>query len=180
MRVSTSTACVISTTRSKSSYAKNLTRNVASWSSASRINWSTLQRWRTSIEILSTSWTWATVAWNAATSRLPRSSSTSRSYPKNPELQKQRTRYDIYKRIGASYYGYRDKEDGVLEQLEGPKATVRSRRREIRRRMEGKEGENNFLNNKEWCDTNVAWLYDTSSHVITYQNEINDKYYVET
>jgi len=96
------------------------------------------------------------VALNAATSRLPRSSSTSRSYPKNTELQNQRTRYDIYKRIDASYYGYRDEEDGVLEQLEGSKATVRSRRREIRRRMEGKEGENNFLNNKEWCDTNVA------------------------
>lgn len=29
-------------------------------------------------------------------------------------------RYDIYKRIDASYYGYRDDEDGILEKLEGP------------------------------------------------------------
>lgn len=29
-------------------------------------------------------------------------------------------RYDIYKRIDASYYGYRDEEDGILEKLEGP------------------------------------------------------------
>ncbi|CAK9133553.1 unnamed protein product [Ilex paraguariensis] len=28
--------------------------------------------------------------------------------------------YDIYKRIDASYYGYRDDEDGILEKLEGP------------------------------------------------------------
>lgn len=27
-------------------------------------------------------------------------------------------RYDIYKRIDASYYGYRDDEDGILEKLE--------------------------------------------------------------
>lgn len=29
-------------------------------------------------------------------------------------------RYDIYKRIDASYYGYRDEEDGILQKLEGP------------------------------------------------------------
>lgn len=29
-------------------------------------------------------------------------------------------RYDIYKRIDASYYGYRDDEDGILKKLEGP------------------------------------------------------------
>ncbi|GFY91207.1 hypothetical protein Acr_07g0014030 [Actinidia rufa] len=39
-------------------------------------------------------------------------------FEKPPELRKRRTRYDIYKRIDASYYGYRDDEDGVLERLE--------------------------------------------------------------
>ncbi|XP_024195075.1 pre-mRNA-splicing factor ISY1 homolog isoform X2 [Rosa chinensis] len=39
-------------------------------------------------------------------------------FEKPPELRKRRTRYDIYKRIDASYYGYRDDEDGVLEKLE--------------------------------------------------------------
>ena len=39
-------------------------------------------------------------------------------FEKPPELRKRRTRYDIYKRIDASYYGYRDEEDGVLEGLE--------------------------------------------------------------
>lgn len=41
-------------------------------------------------------------------------------FEKPPELRKRRTRYDIYKRIDASYYGYRDDEDGILERLEGP------------------------------------------------------------
>lgn len=41
-------------------------------------------------------------------------------FEKPPELRKRRTRYDIYKRIDASYYGYRDEEDGILEKLEGP------------------------------------------------------------
>ncbi|KAI4304464.1 hypothetical protein MLD38_039969 [Melastoma candidum] len=41
-------------------------------------------------------------------------------FEKPPELKKRRTRYDIYKRIDASYYGYRDDEDGVLERVEGP------------------------------------------------------------
>ncbi|KAL6269512.1 hypothetical protein ACE6H2_026423 [Prunus campanulata] len=41
-------------------------------------------------------------------------------FEKPPELRKRRTRYDIYKRIGASYYGYRDDEDGVLEKVEAP------------------------------------------------------------
>ncbi|OMP12119.1 Isy1-like splicing [Corchorus olitorius] len=31
-----------------------------------------------------------------------------------------RSRYNIYKRIIASYNGYRDGEDGVLEKVEGP------------------------------------------------------------
>ncbi|ESQ48016.1 hypothetical protein EUTSA_v10021236mg [Eutrema salsugineum] len=39
-------------------------------------------------------------------------------FEKPPELRKRRTRYDIYKRIDASYYGYRDDEDGILERLE--------------------------------------------------------------
>ncbi|KAF7822668.1 pre-mRNA-splicing factor ISY1-like protein [Senna tora] len=41
-------------------------------------------------------------------------------FEKPPELRKRRSRHDIYKRIDASYYGYRDEEDGVLEKLEGP------------------------------------------------------------
>jgi pre-mRNA-splicing factor ISY1 len=41
-------------------------------------------------------------------------------FDKPPELRKRRTRYDIYKRIDASYYGYRDDEDGILEKLEAP------------------------------------------------------------
>ncbi|MBA0608556.1 hypothetical protein Godav_020759, partial [Gossypium davidsonii] len=41
-------------------------------------------------------------------------------FEKPPELRKRRTRYDIYKRIDASYYGYRDEEDGVLARVEGP------------------------------------------------------------
>lgn len=41
-------------------------------------------------------------------------------FEKPPELRKRRSRYDIYKRIDASYYGYRDDEDGILEKLEGP------------------------------------------------------------
>lgn len=41
-------------------------------------------------------------------------------FEKPPELRKRRTRYDIYRRIDASYYGYRDDEDGVLERVEGP------------------------------------------------------------
>ncbi|CAA2955727.1 pre-mRNA-splicing factor ISY1 homolog [Olea europaea subsp. europaea] len=41
-------------------------------------------------------------------------------FEKPPELRKRRTRYDIYKRIDASYYGYRDDEDGILEKLERP------------------------------------------------------------
>nr|CAD1831575.1 unnamed protein product [Ananas comosus var. bracteatus] len=36
------------------------------------------------------------------------------------DAKRRRTRYDIYKRIDASYYGYRDDEDGVLERLEAP------------------------------------------------------------
>ncbi|MQL72603.1 hypothetical protein Taro_004927 [Colocasia esculenta] len=41
-------------------------------------------------------------------------------FEKPPEIRKRRTRYDIYKRIDASYYGFRDDEDGILEKLEGP------------------------------------------------------------
>eukprot|EP00897_Mesotaenium_endlicherianum_P007245 jgi/Mesen1/6549/ME000334S05883 len=32
--------------------------------------------------------------------------------------KKRRSRYEMYKRINADYYGYRDEEDGVLEKLE--------------------------------------------------------------
>ncbi|XP_058186291.1 uncharacterized protein LOC131303437 [Rhododendron vialii] len=41
-------------------------------------------------------------------------------FEKPPELRKRRTRYDIYRRIDASYYGYRDEEDGILVKLEAP------------------------------------------------------------
>ncbi|KAG2246690.1 hypothetical protein Bca52824_086318 [Brassica carinata] len=60
-------------------------------------------------------------------------------FEKPPELRKRRTRYDIYKRIDASYYGYRDEEDGVLEGLE------RSAEGAMRRRKEEKEKEREFV-----------------------------------
>ncbi|KAI3993206.1 hypothetical protein MKX01_009949 [Papaver californicum] len=41
-------------------------------------------------------------------------------FEKPPELRKRRSRYEIFKRIDASYYGYRDDEDGILVKLEGP------------------------------------------------------------
>lgn len=58
-------------------------------------------------------------------------------FEKPPELRKRRTRYDIYKRIDASYYGYRDDEDGVLERVEGPaESKMRAVAVEEWRRME--------------------------------------------
>ncbi|KAG0502349.1 hypothetical protein HPP92_002421 [Vanilla planifolia] len=51
-------------------------------------------------------------------------------FEKPPEMRKRRTRYDIYKRIDASYYGYRDDEDGILEKLEA------SAEKEMRERAE--------------------------------------------
>eukprot|EP01018_Ginkgo_biloba_P006642 Gb_22077 [translate_table: standard] len=39
-------------------------------------------------------------------------------FDKPPETKKRRSRYEIYKRIDASYYGYRDDEDGILEKVE--------------------------------------------------------------
>lgn len=41
-------------------------------------------------------------------------------FDKPPEAKKRRSRYEIYKRIDASYYGYRDDEDGILEKVERP------------------------------------------------------------
>ncbi|RID80230.1 hypothetical protein BRARA_A02908 [Brassica rapa] len=43
-----------------------------------------------------------------------------RSFPELGSFSRsrRRTRYDIYKRIDASFYGYRDEEDGVLEGLD--------------------------------------------------------------
>ncbi|KAG5226746.1 pre-mRNA-splicing factor ISY [Salix suchowensis] len=56
---------------------------------------------------------------------------------KLPGLRKRRTRYDIYKRIDASYYGYRDEEDGILEKVEGPaEEEMRVRAVEEWKRME--------------------------------------------
>ncbi|KAJ0103272.1 hypothetical protein Patl1_05131 [Pistacia atlantica] len=58
-------------------------------------------------------------------------------FEKPPELRKRRTRYDIYKRIDASYYGYRDDEDGVLERVEAPaEVKMRAEAEEEWRRME--------------------------------------------
>ncbi|GKF22279.1 pre-mRNA-splicing factor ISY1, partial [Tanacetum coccineum] len=39
-------------------------------------------------------------------------------FEKPSESRKRKSRYDIYKRIDASYYGYRDDEDDVLEKVE--------------------------------------------------------------
>jgi hypothetical protein len=37
----------------------------------------------------------------------------------NPlEVKRRRSRYEIYKRIDVSYYGYRDDEDTILEKVE--------------------------------------------------------------
>ncbi|XP_031493813.1 uncharacterized protein LOC116259938 [Nymphaea colorata] len=41
-------------------------------------------------------------------------------FEKPAEIKKKRNRYEIYKRIDASYYGFRDDEDGILEKVEGP------------------------------------------------------------
>ncbi|KAF5727693.1 Pre-mRNA-splicing factor ISY1-like protein [Tripterygium wilfordii] len=58
-------------------------------------------------------------------------------FEKPPELRKRRTRYDIYKRIDASYYGYRDDEDGVLKKVEKPaEEKMRKEAVEEWRRME--------------------------------------------
>ncbi|GAB4836162.1 hypothetical protein Ancab_001075 [Ancistrocladus abbreviatus] len=59
-------------------------------------------------------------------------------FEKPPELRKRRTRYDIYKRIDASYYGYMDDEDGILEKLEGP-AEDKMRAEAVREWMEVEE-----------------------------------------
>lgn len=39
-------------------------------------------------------------------------------FDKPPPPKKKRSRYEMFKRIDADYYGYRDDEDGVLEKLE--------------------------------------------------------------
>ncbi|GJW73013.1 pre-mRNA-splicing factor ISY1 [Tanacetum coccineum] len=77
----------------------------------------------------------------------------------NPsELRKHRSRYDIYKRIEASYYGYRDDEDGVLEKVE--------RGAEERMRAESVECQNhqNYLNSRFLLASfllpcNVIWKF---------------------
>ncbi|KAH1113854.1 hypothetical protein J1N35_007232 [Gossypium stocksii] len=58
-------------------------------------------------------------------------------FEKPPALRKRRTRYDIYKRIDSSSYGYRDEEDGVLARVEGPaEAKMRAEAEEEWRRVE--------------------------------------------
>ncbi|MBA0552633.1 hypothetical protein Golob_023426 [Gossypium lobatum] len=72
-------------------------------------------------------------------------------FEKPSELRKRRTRYDIYMSINASYYGYRDEEDGILARVEGPtKANMRTeaeeewqRVKEIRR--EARRGANEVV-----------------------------------
>ncbi|GLU20379.1 hypothetical protein SLE2022_365820 [Rubroshorea leprosula] len=56
-------------------------------------------------------------------------------FEKPPELRKRRTRYDIYKRIDASYYAYGDDDDGVLKRVEGSAEAEEEWRRveEVRR-----------------------------------------------
>lgn len=39
-------------------------------------------------------------------------------FEKPPEVKRRRSRYEMYKRIDADYYGYRDEEDGTLAKLE--------------------------------------------------------------
>ncbi|MBA0678642.1 hypothetical protein Goari_019972 [Gossypium aridum] len=58
-------------------------------------------------------------------------------FEKPSELRKRRTRYDIYMSTNASYYGYRDEEDGILARVEGPtKANMRTEAEEERQRVE--------------------------------------------
>ncbi|MBA0552634.1 hypothetical protein Golob_023426 [Gossypium lobatum] len=58
-------------------------------------------------------------------------------FEKPSELRKRRTRYDIYMSINASYYGYRDEEDGILARVEGPtKANMRIEAEEEWQRVE--------------------------------------------
>ncbi|CAN0911296.1 Pre-mRNA-splicing factor ISY1 homolog [Linum grandiflorum] len=47
------------------------------------------------------------------------------------KLPGRRTRYDIYKRIDASYYGYRDEEDGILGKVEVPSEEARKGATEV-------------------------------------------------
>ncbi|MBA0819541.1 hypothetical protein Gohar_021378 [Gossypium harknessii] len=58
-------------------------------------------------------------------------------FEKPSELRKRRARYDIYMSTNASYYGYRDKEDGILARVEGPtEAKMRTEAEEEWRRVE--------------------------------------------
>ncbi|KAJ8643829.1 hypothetical protein MRB53_005577 [Persea americana] len=41
-------------------------------------------------------------------------------FEKPPKPKKRPSRWEIFRRIDASYYGYRDDEDGILEKLQGP------------------------------------------------------------
>nr|KYP59653.1 Pre-mRNA-splicing factor ISY1 isogeny [Cajanus cajan] len=72
-------------------------------------------------------------------------------FEKPPELRRRRTRYDIYKRIDASYYGYRDDEDGVLERLEGPaEEAMRRAAAEEWRRLDEREREEEERERREF------------------------------
>ncbi|TXG51149.1 hypothetical protein EZV62_023673 [Acer yangbiense] len=68
-------------------------------------------------------------------------------FEKPLELRKRRMRYDIYKRIDASYYRYRDEEDGVLEKVEHPaRRRFCLRRNEMEKeKKEKKEKEREFI-----------------------------------
>ncbi|XP_029124635.1 pre-mRNA-splicing factor ISY1 homolog [Cajanus cajan] len=79
-------------------------------------------------------------------------------FEKPPELRRRRTRYDIYKRIDASYYGYRDDEDGVLERLEGPaeEAMRRAAAEEWRRLDEVRREARRSVKSGEVAEVTVA------------------------
>ncbi|OAE20894.1 hypothetical protein AXG93_3256s1410 [Marchantia polymorpha subsp. ruderalis] len=63
-------------------------------------------------------------------------------FDKPPELRKRRSRYEMYKRIDADYYGYRDDEDGLLEKLEkDAEKEIRARAIEDWQRVEAVKNE---------------------------------------
>ncbi|XXG52932.1 hypothetical protein AAC387_Pa03g1125 [Persea americana] len=67
-------------------------------------------------------------------------------FEKPPEPKKRPSRWEIFRRIDASYYGYRDDEDGILEKLEGP-AEEEMRAEKLRewQRLEESKKEQEFV-----------------------------------
>lgn len=97
-------------------------------------------------------------------------------FDKPPPVKKRRSRYEIFKRIDASYYGYRDDEDGVLEKLEAvAEAKMREmavkeweRVEEIKKeaRMEVKSGE---------VATAGAILYEEEEDVVEEERRMKEE-----